>query len=130
MWRPLAKDSPHVSSALENSSRKRWAAGGIFEIRSRDKVCNPGLCSCIPDIISGWNWGREEILVHRVLALEVIFASGGGVGGPSFGSWSYNTASFRKSRIRTIMTLRTAEPTRAQLRNRHNLSKIPRNGGI
>lgn len=39
-------------------------------------VCAPAF------LISGWNWGREEILVRRVLALEEgSFASGGGGGG-------------------------------------------------
>lgn len=54
--------------------------------------------------------------MRRVLALEGSFASGGGGGGPSLGSRAYKTVSFRKIRIRTIITLRTTEPTRRQVK--------------
>ena len=53
----LAKDSPHVSLILENSSGERRATGKTFEILLGDRVAM--LISAPPFRVSGWNQGRE-----------------------------------------------------------------------
>jgi len=66
--------------------------------------------------VSGWNRGRGERFVCRVLALE-----GSSFGGVETGVWALTTGTtvgFHKSRIGTMVTLRTPEPAGGRVNSR------------
>lgn len=81
---PLAKDSLHVSLALENSFGKGRATGKIVEMRLGDRAAT--LIGAPSFRVSGWNRGKEKkSLVRRVLVL-----GRGSFGGGETGVWVWS----------------------------------------